>query len=122
MTSPTEQMTERLRWGNGRAHESLREALAELDVDPATSALVDFCPESAPMEEVGPVSCKFDWWHEVPTRVTANRDELVRGLNENRRAKRPWNEGIPSWVCRPQDILYNGLIQEGRDFLKRENC
>lgn len=143
MTSHAERMTERLRCGTGRAYESLREALVQLGVDPATSALVDFCQESAPMEEAGseahhvvvvtaadkafvgwlridPVGCRFDRWFEVPTRLIANRDELVRRLSENRRAKRAWNDGIPSWVCRPQDILYNGLIQEGRDLLKRE--
>jgi hypothetical protein len=109
--------------------------LAERDVNAQTSAVADFCPESAPLAEgvsferhhlvivddrghafVGMLhrtttSAHFDQWRNMPSTPVAERDAILRAINENRRQQHDWDTGIDPSITDPKDVIYNRLIE-----------
>ena len=114
---------------------AVRHALSERQIDAGTSAVADFCPASAPLEDgeryerhhlvivncqrqafVGMLhrtseSAYFDQWRAVPAAPIVDRDSIIRSINENRRARRAWNDGIDPSITDPEDVIYNSLIE-----------
>lgn len=119
----------------------VRDALAERRVDAGTSAVADFCPESASLDDGAPAerhhlvivtverqafvgllersrtSAEFIAWRNVPSASIPNRDDIIRRINTNRRGQSAWNTGIDPWIRDPKDVIYNELIEAARTLL-----
>ena len=114
---------------------AVRQALAERNVNAETTVVADFCPESASLAEGAPferhhlvivdqeahafvgmlvrtaTSAHFDQWRDVPSTPIAERNAIIRSINENRRQQRDWNTGIDPSITDPKDVIYNDLIE-----------
>jgi hypothetical protein len=114
---------------------AVRQALAERHVNAETSAVADFCPESASLAAgesvelhhlvivdneahafVGMLhrtatSAHFGQWRDVPSTPIAERNATVRRINDNLRHRRDWNTDIDPSITDPKDVIYNELIE-----------
>jgi len=126
-------LTDLLRTSADSPYPELRELLAERGIAVDSTALADLHAEGERLWWVTVVTSEgraylgdlrsspegsfLHRWREVPSRAIDDRAQLAQVLNANRRARRPWNDGMPGWVRSPDDFLYNGEIQEGLAFL-----
>lgn len=122
----------------------LRRLVGQQGVDPAISALVDWCPESSPMDGEGTwelhhlvvvtpdrrafvgmlciehPSVASLAWQEVRAEPIDGAVALIEQLSRNRRAGLPWDDGMPHWVESPKDLIYHELIAAGFEVLAEE--
>jgi hypothetical protein len=137
-------LTDAIRQNESSLAHAVRHALSERHIDVGTSAIADFCPTSASLADgernerhhLVVVNCegqafvgrmhrnaetaRFDQWREVPAAPIANRDSIIRRINENRRARRAWNDGVEPSITDPADVIYNSLIEVAVELLESE--
>jgi hypothetical protein len=128
-------LTEVLRHDNGALAIGVRDALRGRSVDPDSSVVADFCPESASLEngadverhlvvivdaeraafigmfERSATTARFVTWRKVPSSPIADRDEIIALMSKNRRNGLSWDTGIDPSISDPREVLYNRLIE-----------
>ena len=122
--------------------EQLRGALRSQGIDPATAVLANWCPEGEAIDGPGtweshhivvvtperrafvgmlridhPDIVSLGSWQEVRAEPIEDAAELVALLSHNRRDGKAWNDGMPTWVDSPKDLIYHQLIAAGLDVL-----